>query len=254
MLQPSQQAAAARASTIRPSLKSVGRELTIVSGLALAILLAASGVILHDREPLALAVGALLGLACTRIRGGQLGFVLLTLLAADVAFFTVLATAGNLVQPTEPLALGIPAALAATSLLVLVAGITALLGRPVRAKAARWLGLGAVITVAVVLVVGVALGSAGSPATVTSGIVVRAAGQAFSQTQLAASSGEVTLTVSNSDLFWHTFTIDELGVNVYVPVGAERTVTFKAPPGSYRFYCAIPGHAALGMQGTLTVR
>ena len=33
-----------------------------------------------------------------------------------------------------------------------------------------------------------------------------------------------------------------------------QQVTFTAAPGTYRFYCAIPGHTALGMAGTLTVR
>jgi uncharacterized cupredoxin-like copper-binding protein len=28
----------------------------------------------------------------------------------------------------------------------------------------------------------------------------------------------------------------------------------EARPGTYRFYCRIPAHAAVGMRGTLTVR
>jgi uncharacterized cupredoxin-like copper-binding protein len=39
-----------------------------------------------------------------------------------------------------------------------------------------------------------------------------------------------------------------------VPVGRLRTATVEARPGSYRFYCRIPGHTSLGMRGTLTVR
>ena len=37
---------------------------------------------------------------------------------------------------------------------------------------------------------------------------------------------------------------------------AHRTgeVTFTAAPGTYTFYCAIPGHESIGMRGTLTVR
>jgi uncharacterized cupredoxin-like copper-binding protein len=51
----------------------------------------------------------------------------------------------------------------------------------------------------------------------------------------------------------HTFTIDELGVDLNVPMGAERSVTFNAPAGEYRFYCGIPGHETIGMYGILTV-
>ena len=71
---------------------------------------------------------------------------------------------------------------------------------------------------------------------------------------LRAGAGRVTVAVRNRDLFWHTFTIDRLGVEVRSPVGRLRTATFEARPGRYSFYCAIPGHATLGMRGTLTVR
>jgi plastocyanin len=63
----------------------------------------------------------------------------------------------------------------------------------------------------------------------------------------------VTVAVRNRDLFWHTFTIDRLGVDVRAPVGSLRTASFEAEPGTYSYYCRIPGHAALGMRGTLTV-
>jgi uncharacterized cupredoxin-like copper-binding protein len=32
-----------------------------------------------------------------------------------------------------------------------------------------------------------------------------------------------------------------------------RSASFEAKPGTYEFYCRIPGHATLGMRGTLTV-
>ena len=46
----------------------------------------------------------------------------------------------------------------------------------------------------------------------------------------------------------------ELGVDVKSPVGGERQISFDAEPGTYTFYCAIPGHETLGMIGTLTIR
>lgn len=53
-------------------------------------------------------------------------------------------------------------------------------------------------------------------------------------------AGEVTVGLANQDLFWHTFTIEELGVDLPVPVGASLTVTFDASPGNYRFICPDP--------------
>ena len=220
----------------------------------LVALLVVSGAILHDREPIGLAVGVLLALGCTRIRGGRVGYALLVLLGADIAFFTVLETVGNIAQPSELLALAIPTALAATALVVLAASLVLLLGQPLTRQFAGRLTFALAGAAVAVLAVGVVLSSRGQTASSAGGILLRAQGQAFSQTQLTAPSGAVTVTMANGDLFYHTFTIDQLGVNVYVPVGGERTVTFHAPPGAYHFYCAIPGHAGLGMQGTLTVR
>jgi plastocyanin len=49
----------------------------------------------------------------------------------------------------------------------------------------------------------------------------------------------------------HTFTIDELGVDLSIPPNSEQRVTFDAPAGSYEFECRP--HTP-GMTGTLTVR
>jgi len=75
----------------------------------------------------------------------------------------------------------------------------------------------------------------------------------FSPRTLDARQGRITVRMANHDLFWHTFTIDKLDVDVRVPVGGARRVTFTAAPGTYEFYCAIPGHKRAGMHGTFTV-
>jgi len=35
--------------------------------------------------------------------------------------------------------------------------------------------------------------------------------------------------------------------------GGSRTLTLKLKPGTYTFYCSVPGHRAAGMEGTLHV-
>jgi plastocyanin len=62
----------------------------------------------------------------------------------------------------------------------------------------------------------------------------------------------VTVAVTNHDLFWHTFTIAALGIDLRVPVGDEKSVTFTAAPGTYQYICGVPGHASF-MHGVLTV-
>ena len=76
---------------------------------------------------------------------------------------------------------------------------------------------------------------------------------AYSTDNLVAESGAVNIRLANHDLFWHTLTIDELNVDLSVLVGSEREAGSPAPPGTYTYYCAIPGHELLGMLGTLTI-
>jgi len=77
---------------------------------------------------------------------------------------------------------------------------------------------------------------------------------AFEPKTLLANSGAITFAVHNKDLFWHTFTIDALHINVDTPIGGRRRITATIAPGTYEYYCRVPGHRAAGMHGTLTVR
>ena len=35
--------------------------------------------------------------------------------------------------------------------------------------------------------------------------------------------------------------------------GGSKTLTLTLKPGTYTFYCTVPGHRQAGMEGTLTV-
>lgn len=49
--------------------------------------------------------------------------------------------------------------------------------------------------------------------------------------------GGATVLVKNSDPFLHTFTIDELGIDVSLNGGSEKLVTIPDLPGTYVLYC-----------------
>ena len=52
----------------------------------------------------------------------------------------------------------------------------------------------------------------------------------------------------------HTFTIDELEVNIILPHGEITRVQFTPEiEGTFEFYCAVPGHRGGGMFGSITV-
>jgi uncharacterized cupredoxin-like copper-binding protein len=61
------------------------------------------------------------------------------------------------------------------------------------------------------------------------------------------------ISVENVGVAPHNFSIKELGISVNILAGKSQSVTINAAPGTYRFYCNLPGHAQAGMIGTLTV-
>lgn len=81
---------------------------------------------------------------------------------------------------------------------------------------------------------------------------------AFSPATFSAMTGQnVTLTFTNSDTLptgRHDLVIDNVTATDVIGQGESMTVTFVAPaPGTYTFYCSVPGHRANGMEGTFTV-
>ncbi len=79
---------------------------------------------------------------------------------------------------------------------------------------------------------------------------------AFNTKKLTAKAGTVTLSMSNPSTFSHGISVEGNGVDKagqVVQHGGTSTVTVKLKPGTYTFYCPVPGHRQAGMQGTLTV-
>ncbi len=78
----------------------------------------------------------------------------------------------------------------------------------------------------------------------------------FDTQSLQASAGQpVALSYVNDGLLEHAFTVNGLAQEQRVRPGQTHVFTFTpSKPGEYRFYCALPGHEAAGMSGTLTVK
>lgn len=80
----------------------------------------------------------------------------------------------------------------------------------------------------------------------------------FTKTSLTAKAGKVTISFTNMSPLMHNMTIQQ-GTNGPVvgatPTfqGGTKTLSLTLKPGTYTFYCSVPGHRAAGMQGTLTV-
>ena len=73
----------------------------------------------------------------------------------------------------------------------------------------------------------------------------------FVDTSLEADSGSVSVFVENEDATLHTFTIEELDVDLDIPASKSARITFDAEPGTYEFFCAPHKE---DMKGTIEIR
>jgi plastocyanin len=81
---------------------------------------------------------------------------------------------------------------------------------------------------------------------------------AYTTTSATAKAGEVTVEFKNPQSLTHDVAIEsssgeEVGKTELVADGSDST-TVDLKPGTYTFYCSVPGHREAGMEGTLTVK
>ncbi len=78
----------------------------------------------------------------------------------------------------------------------------------------------------------------------------------YNTKQLSAKAGAVTITLTNSSPVEHDVAIAQGSKVVGATpmfVGGSKTLKLQLKPGTYTFYCTVPGHRQAGMEGTLTV-
>lgn len=81
---------------------------------------------------------------------------------------------------------------------------------------------------------------------------------AFNQKDVSAKAGSVTIDFDNMQSLQHDVKVEDssgqqLGGTDLVS-SATATATVDLQPGSYTFFCSVPGHREAGMEGTLTVK
>ena len=81
---------------------------------------------------------------------------------------------------------------------------------------------------------------------------------AYNTKTLTATSGKVTIDFTNKSPLGHNVTIANAAGKVLGQTatfqGGTKSLSLNLPPGTYTFYCSVPGHEQAGMKGTLTVR
>jgi len=80
---------------------------------------------------------------------------------------------------------------------------------------------------------------------------------AFDKTELTAKAGKVTIEFDNPSAIPHNVVIQEDGKELagFEPITeGQESVSAELKAGAYTFLCTVPGHAAAGMEGTLTIK
>lgn len=80
----------------------------------------------------------------------------------------------------------------------------------------------------------------------------------FDKAALQAAPGSVRITMNNLSPVPHNIALEGPGgvkeQGPTVAKGGSSEIEATVQPGSYTYFCAVPGHRQAGMQGTLTVK
>jgi plastocyanin len=80
----------------------------------------------------------------------------------------------------------------------------------------------------------------------------------YNKTSLTAKAGKVSIDFTNMSPLGHNVTIESSAHKILdaLPTfqGGSKTLTLDLKPGTYKFFCSVPGHRMAGMEGTLTVK
>ena len=79
----------------------------------------------------------------------------------------------------------------------------------------------------------------------------------FDTTNLEAKAGKVTIDFTNPAPLEHNVVIEQNGKEIsgFEPISeGKESETADLKPGTYTFFCSVPGHREAGMEGTLVVK
>jgi plastocyanin len=81
---------------------------------------------------------------------------------------------------------------------------------------------------------------------------------AYNTKSLSAKAGKVAIAFTNASPVGHDVTVETSSGETVgaTPTfqGGSKTLSLNLKPGTYKFFCSVPGHRQAGMEGTLTVK
>jgi plastocyanin len=82
---------------------------------------------------------------------------------------------------------------------------------------------------------------------------------AYTTTEVSAKAGNVTIDFNNPQALEHDVAVEsssgeEVGKTDLIANESTSVTLQDLKPGTYTFFCSVPGHREAGMEGTLTVK
>ena len=101
--------------------------------------------------------------------------------------------------------------------------------------------------------------SSGSSSTSDLSLSANPSGQLeYNTKSLTANSEKVSIDFTNMAPLGHNVTIENSAGKIVgaTPTfqGGSKTLSLDLPPGTYKYFCSVPGHRQAGMEGTLVVK
>lgn len=76
----------------------------------------------------------------------------------------------------------------------------------------------------------------------------------FTPSDITVDAPSFSLELRNEGAIEHDFSVEDTDVKIFAKAAETATGEIEMEPGTYTFFCSIPGHREGGMEGTLTVK
>ena len=201
--------------------------------------------------PPVLVIGVVFGVLAVFLTGERRR---LGLIAATLAAVTIVGNAPFIIEDLAHPNGGWVFALTLLSVLagaaVIIGGLGVFFGwspKPIFAIAVTF---GAILAMGTVVSL-VSAASEDSVVAAAADVAVTAQGVQFGPTEIVLTADSSGVWIDNKDGVRHTFTIDDLAIDLELPGNTARRVDIEAPSGEYAVVCEVPGHE--NMLATLTI-